>query len=212
MKVIGTDRNSEYAKRGDQWHVRSTTERGVKRAWVPLGYDPSEGMSDFEWVTSPPSDDGTTNPKDAMGSAKPPLSCASMPVFMEIGTAMAEGARKYGRHNWRATKIRYSVYFDAAIRHLFAWWEGEDIDAESNASHITKTLTCLMVLRDAMLFGTVVDDRPPVMQREWMAECKKTLTEIVEKYPDALPPHTRLTALGELSDPEPGLTALGEIG
>ena len=35
------------------------------------------------------------NPKDAVGIAKAPLSTVPANVFMEVGLAMMEGARKY---------------------------------------------------------------------------------------------------------------------
>lgn len=92
-----------------------------------------------------------SNPKDALGCKKPPLSAVPMPVIFEIGTAMLEGACKYARHNYRAVGIRASVYFDALMRHMCAWWEGEDDDPDSGISHVTKALACLVVLRDAMI-------------------------------------------------------------
>jgi hypothetical protein len=55
----------------------------------------------------------------------------SAPVLAEVGLGMLEGGHKYGRHNYRAIGVRTSIYYDAAMRHLTAWWEGEDIDAES---------------------------------------------------------------------------------
>jgi len=64
------------------------------------------------------SDRKDTNPKDAVGIAKAPISVVSAVVVAELGLAMFEGARKYGRHNWRAAKARASVYYDAAWRHL----------------------------------------------------------------------------------------------
>lgn len=102
-----------------------------------------------------------TNPKDAIGIRKPPMSTVPMNVVAEIGVAMLEGACKYGRHNYRGVGVRASVYFDATMRHLVSWWEGEDIDPDSGASHITKALASLAVLRDAQMQGKCTDDRPP---------------------------------------------------
>lgn len=79
----------------------------------------------------------------------------------EVGVAMLEGATKYGRHNYRVAGVRSSVYYDAVMRHLIAWWEGEDIDPDSKLSHVTKAITSLVVLRDAMMQGMATDDRPP---------------------------------------------------
>jgi len=130
-----------------------------------------------------------TNPKDAVGTKKVPLSTVSAPAMAEIGLAMLEGARKYGRHNYRAVGVRGSVYYDACLRHLMAWWEGEDIDPDSGLSHIAKATACLMVLRDSMLMENWVDDRPPKVKSGWVQELNKKAKDIIEKYPDALDPY-----------------------
>lgn len=104
-----------------------------------------------------------TNPKDAIGVRKAPLSCVPMNVVAELGVAMLEGASKYGRHNWREAGVRSSVYFDAAMRHLIAWWEGEDTDPDSGLPHVIKAMATLTVLRDADYAGMLTDDRPPVI-------------------------------------------------
>jgi hypothetical protein len=63
------------------------------------------------------------------------------------------------------------------------WWEGEDIDEESGMNHITKAITSLMVLRDAMIRGKMVDDRPP-STFGFIAALNKKASEIIDKYPD----------------------------
>ena len=134
-----------------------------------------------------------TNPKDAVGIAKVPMSTVPATVMLEVGLAMMEGARKYGRHNYRSAGVRASVYYDAAMRHLMEWYEGVDIDADSGLSHITKAIATLVVLRDGMIAGNWMDDRPPVVPtmksgyiRLLNAEAKK----IIEKYPEGKAPHT----------------------
>ena len=47
------------------------------------------------------------------------------------------------------------------MRHLFAWYEGEDTDKDSGMSHLVKAMTTMMVLRDAQMRNKMVDDRPP---------------------------------------------------
>jgi 5'(3')-deoxyribonucleotidase len=107
------------------------------------------------------------NVKDLIGVTKPPQHCIPLPVLWEIGMAMFEGGWKYRDHNYRKVGVQASVYYDAARRHLDAWWEGEDIDAKSGLNHITKVMSCLTVLRDCMMQSeagapvTFQDDRPP---------------------------------------------------
>ena len=131
-----------------------------------------------------------TNPKDAVGIKKVPFSTLSFPVIAELGDAMLEGARKYGKHNYRVSGVRASVYVDAAIRHLAQFQEGEDIDPDSGLSHLVKVMGCMMVLRDAQLLDNWVDDRPPKHNPKWVKDSNKKAADIIEKYPDAKEPFT----------------------
>lgn len=100
------------------------------------------------------------NPKAAEGRKKPGMSAVPIPVLQEMGVGMAEGAFKYGRHNYRASPIVASDYYDAVTRHLQDWMEGVDLDPECPVSHLSKAMCALAVLRDAEIAGTMVDDRP----------------------------------------------------
>lgn len=132
-----------------------------------------------------------SNPKDAVGIKKVPFSCVPTNVIGEIALGLMEGARKYGRHNYRVVGVRGSVYYDAALRHLNSWLEGEDIDPDSGLSHISKALSCLVVLRDAMMNDNWNDDRPPkVKNQNWVRDMNNKAAEIIEKYPEGLEPYT----------------------
>ena len=132
-----------------------------------------------------------TNPKDAIGIKKPPLSTVPLPVLFEVGAAMLEGACKYRRHNYRVAGVRGSVYFDAAWRHLAAWWEGEDIDLDSGLHHVSKAIATLVVLRDAMMNDKFVDDRPPSSEAGWMAKIQERIDDVLARYPDPKPPYVK---------------------
>lgn len=132
-----------------------------------------------------------TNPKDACGVKKVPTSTIPTGPMLEVGLAMMEGARKYGRHNYRVAGVRASVYYDAANRHLDAFWEGQDIDPDSGIHHLSKAMACLMVLRDSMLMGNWVDDRPPQYPTGLdISGMNAQAASIIERYPDAVPPFT----------------------
>lgn len=122
------------------------------------------------------------NPKAAIGARKGPMSVVSELVLAEVGLAMLEGACKYGRHNYRATDIVASTYFDAARRHLRSWWEGEDIDPDSGLPHVVKAMACLVVLRDAQINGCCIDDRPPKGPEGFFAEIDRMAAEIIDRY------------------------------
>lgn len=134
-------------------------------------------------------DSKPTNPKDAFGIKKASLSCVSSPVLMELGIAMQEGACKYGRHNYRVIGVRASVYYDATMRHLMSWWEGEDIDPDSDLSHVTKAIASLVVLRDAMMQVKFNDDRPPKSKR-WLHSLNERAAALFEQYPEPVKPYT----------------------
>ncbi len=132
-----------------------------------------------------------TNPKDALGCKKPPLSVIPCPVLYEIGAGMLEGACKYRRHNYRIAGVRASIYYDATLRHLMDWWEGEDIDPESGLHHISKAMSSLVVLRDAQMNDMVNDDRPPPAKAGWLARVRKLVDEVLSRHPEPKPPYTR---------------------
>lgn len=146
----------------------------------------------------------STNPKDSVGVKKWRQFCTiPFAPLCEVGVAMLEGARKYGRHNYRVAGVRASVYIDAAIGHLVQWFEGEDIDPDSELSHITKAIATLMVMRDGMLNDKFIDDRPPKAK---LNELRNTLQakveDIITKYPDAKEPYV---ANAESTDKEGNL-------
>ena len=133
-----------------------------------------------------------TNPKDALGVEKVPASTIPANVKLELGLAMLEGARKYGRHNYRVSGVKASVYYDALNRHIDAWWEGEDIDPESGLSHVIKAIACLVVLRDAQIGKNWVDDRPPKSTIDFDYLNSKA-KEIIKRYPECAPPYTEIS-------------------
>lgn len=134
------------------------------------------------------SDPKKSNPKDAIGARKAPMSTVPAAVLAELGVAMLEGACKHGKYNYRAVGVRASIYYDATFRHLMAWWEGESIDPDSGLSHITKAIASLVVLRDAMIQGKMTDDRAP-SSTEFYAALNTIAAAIIDRYADKKPRH-----------------------
>lgn len=129
-----------------------------------------------------------SNPKDAIGIRKAPMSTVPANVMAEIGLAMLEGTAKYGRHNYRAVGVRASVYYDALMRHMMAWWEGEDLDPDTGVSHVTKAIACMVVLRDSMHQENWEDDRP-ISSKPFYPELNKLAGEILDRHQDKKPYH-----------------------
>lgn len=76
----------------------------------------------------------------------------------EILRAYHYGASKYADHNWRRG-YKWSLSFDAALRHLTAWWEREDLDKESGLSHLAHAGWHILCLLWFSLNAKGTDDR-----------------------------------------------------
>jgi len=76
-----------------------------------------------------------SNPKDLIGSSKIPIHLWPTTATMMGALGFLDGALKYGRSNFREVGVRASIYYDAARRHLDAWFEGEDVDPDSGLPH-----------------------------------------------------------------------------
>lgn len=109
------------------------------------------------------------DPKGAQGAAKVPFRALPWAVIAEASLGMGEGAVKYGPHNWRSSGgVEAMTYVEGAIRHLTAFVLGEDTDAASGVSHVSKAISGLMILRDAQLNGACLDNRPPPVEAGFM--------------------------------------------
>ena len=62
-----------------------------------------------QYVDPTPSETKPTNPKDACGIKKVPISGLPAPVILEAGLVKLHGDLKYGRYNWRDAGVRGSV-------------------------------------------------------------------------------------------------------
>lgn len=100
------------------------------------------------------------NPKDQIGLKKVSLSKIPVAGLIHEAMAMKDGAAKYGPHNWRENPVIGTVYVDAALRHIFAWFDGENEAADSGVHHLGHAKACLGILLDAMETGNLDDDRP----------------------------------------------------
>jgi len=60
-------------------------------------------------------------------------------VILELGKVLTYGANKYGERNYQKGLAYHRVY-GAALRHLVAWWNGENNDRESGLLHLSHCL------------------------------------------------------------------------
>lgn len=100
-----------------------------------------------------------TNPKTAVGLTKPSLRAIPPAALLHLGRAMSNGEGKYGLFNWREHAVSSSVYYDAAMRHLLAWWDGENEAADSGVHHLAHVMACCAIVLDAHASGKLNDNR-----------------------------------------------------
>ena len=81
-----------------------------------------------------------------------------MAAVGQIADVLAHGAAKYSPNNW-ARGTEWSRYYAAAMRHLAAFWGGEDIDPDSGLSHLAHAGCCLLFLIEYQRNSWGTDDR-----------------------------------------------------
>ncbi len=76
---------------------------------------------------------------------KPSLALLSRIALEDTARVMDFGAKKYSAHNWRQG-ISWTSIMNSALRHLYAFNDGEDKDEESGLSHLAHAMCDVMFL------------------------------------------------------------------
>ena len=74
------------------------------------------------------------------------MSLLPISALNEILSVLEFGAKKYAPDNWRKVDNLRERYFNAAHRHLSAWWSGERNDPESGFHHLAHCACCIIFL------------------------------------------------------------------
>lgn len=90
---------------------------------------------------------------------KPRVDLIPPEFILALGVHCGKGAKKYGDRNWEKG-MSYSRCYAAALRHLLAWWNGEEIDEELGSPHLIAAAWNLMALDHYLRTGAGTDDRP----------------------------------------------------
>ena len=125
--------------------VKSLTDdlRYVGAAGFPMPLTPGHPRS----VTV----DGTTSEKKKSmegmkhDAGKPALGLLAPEMLFGVGEILDYGAKKYAARNWEKG-ISYTRVFSGLMRHLWAWWGGQDCDPETGKSHLWHAGCGLMFL------------------------------------------------------------------
>lgn len=106
-----------------------------------------------EWTVTDPETGGMKGQKPARMELLP------YDVLAKVAEHYGRGAEKYDARNWEKG-YAYSLSMGALMRHLSAWWQGEDIDAETGSSHLYAVIFHAFSLAAFELRGIGTDDRP----------------------------------------------------
>ena len=79
-------------------------------------------------------------------NGKPRMSLVPPQAIFDIAAVFTDGAIEYGDFNWR-DGIVYSRLYSAALRHLLAFWQGEDVD-ESGHDTLSHAITNIIMLKE----------------------------------------------------------------
>lgn len=79
-------------------------------------------------------------------STKPRFSLLPWASVLEVVKVLEFGAAKYAEDNWQKVPDASRRYFDAAMRHMVAWREGETLDPESGFHHLAHATCCLLFM------------------------------------------------------------------
>lgn len=107
-------------------------------------------------------DAASGDPKKAVGSRKPDTWNVPDVSMYHMALAMDDGARKYGRFNWRqGSGVNVSTYINAMQRHLAAFKGGENTASDSGVHHLAHLMASAAIVLDAAAHGKLIDDRGP---------------------------------------------------
>ncbi len=95
---------------------------------------------------------------------KPRMSLLSTLWINGVVRVLNLGAKKYtkgdvpGDDNWRKG-LKHRRLLDSALRHIFAYSDGEDFDPETQECHLYHASCCLMFLSELRVTRPDLDDR-----------------------------------------------------
>ena len=79
-------------------------------------------------------------------SAKIRYSLLPVGTVNQVVQVLEFGSIKYSEGNWQKVPNARTRYYDAALRHIDLWWQGEKTDSETGLPHLAHAICCLMFL------------------------------------------------------------------
>lgn len=90
---------------------------------------------------------------------KPDYSLIPMHLLADTARVFTYGAKKYAAWNW-SKGMAWSIPFACLLRHAFAWFRGQKLDAESGLPHTAHMVCNILMLIHYEDFYPEGDDRP----------------------------------------------------
>lgn len=110
----------------EAWYQAQTKDSPVEKPSLPEPAKPVQG-SKFD-------------------TGKPRFSLLPPHTLKPVLKVLEFGAAKYSVNNWQHVENPRERYYDAAMRHLYAWFNGEPKDLETGESHLAHAICCLLFL------------------------------------------------------------------
>ena len=104
----------------------------------------------------------SVDPKQSQGTKKMCFDAIPITLMSLLSKPSKDGADKYGLYNWLDLDdetMSVSTYLNAVQRHLLLYKAGQDNASDSGLHHLDHIMAGCAVVRDAMVFGKVKDDR-----------------------------------------------------
>ena len=122
-------------------------------------------------------------------AGKPRYDLIAPSLLEEVAKVLEFGARKYNDRNWERPGFNYGRPFASAMRHLWAWWGGQDNDPESGFSHLAHAASCIMMLLEYSKSGAGRDDRPKAPVEDEFVHCTCENGDPWDKSDEHCPAH-----------------------
>lgn len=91
-------------------------------------------------------------------SGKPMISYIPVETLLGEAAVFGDGAAKYGKHNYKLG-LEHTRPLDAAIRHILAILNRQDLDPESGRPHVYHARASLAIYDWQRLYHPELDDR-----------------------------------------------------
>lgn len=83
-----------------------------------------------------------------------------------VAMVATQGAKRVAARNWEKG-MPWGQAFGAAMRHMIAFWNGEDIDRTHKLPHLAHAAWWILCLLWYWIMGKGTDDRPKADNKHW---------------------------------------------